>query len=121
MPFIKLAALWGLMAFALGGCIKLQVLPEDSIQHSVDAGKSLIDQAKFSRSGGKKMTLANEVKLTAGVEQLVARQACLAELTARAQEASSRRAYEVVSEKTHLGKRDALEFIGCELVVYVWN
>ena len=35
------------------GCIKLQVLPEDSIQHGVDAGKH-IDQAKLARAGGKK-------------------------------------------------------------------
>lgn len=106
---------------ALGGCIKLQVLPEESIQQGVDAGKNLIDQAKLARAGGKKMTLATEVKLAAAANQAAAEQTCLSELKTRATKASSKRAYELVSEKTHLGKRDELEVIGCEILIYVWN
>lgn len=113
--------LYSLCVLALSGCIKLQVLPEDSLQHGVDAGQKLIDQAKLARAGGKKMTLATEVKLTPAVNQGAAEQACLAELKTRATQASSKRAYELVSEKTHLAKRDGLEVIGCEILIYVWN
>ena len=110
-----------LFVVSLSGCIKLQVLPENSIQHGVDAGKQLIDQAKLARAGGKKMTLATEVKLSAAANQALAEQACLSELKTRATAASPKRAYELVSEKTHLGKNEGLEIIGCEVLIYVWN
>ena len=121
MPIRLLRPLCCLLVVSLSGCIKLHLLPEDSIQHSVDAGKNLIDQAKLARAGGKKMTLASEVKLSAAATQKAAEQACLAELKTRAAQASSKRAYELVSEKTHLGKTDGIEIIGCEFLIYVWN
>jgi|GEM_PF-3479049 len=119
-PF-KRYSLCSCLVISLSGCVKVQILPEHSIERGVDAGKDLIDQAKLARSGGKKMTLATEVKLSSAPQQAAAEQACLAELTARATAASSKRSYEQVSQKTFLAKRDGIDVVGCEILIYTWN
>jgi hypothetical protein len=97
------------------------MLPENSVKNGVDAGKNLVDQARYVHSGGKKITLATEVKLTADITQSNAEKLCLAELRNRATAASSKRPYELVSEKTSIANRSGTEVVGCEISVYVWN
>jgi hypothetical protein len=96
-------------------------LPENSIKNGVDAGKNLVDQARYARAGGKKITLAGEVKLTAGLTQNDAEKLCLAELKNRADAASSKRVYELASEKTTIANHGGTEVVGCEILIYVWN
>lgn len=120
MNIIKLG-LVSALAFNLGACVNLQILPENSIKNSVEAGKNLIDEAKVKSSGGKKMALSSEYKIETGQTRPEAEKACLSEIKARANEASPKRNYELVNEKTRLGKNGEATTLTCEISVFVWR
>lgn len=120
MNIIKLG-LVTVLTIHLGACVNLQILPENSIKNSVEAGKNLIDEAKVKSSGGKKIALSTEYKVEAGQTRPEAEKACLSEIKARASEASPKRNYELVTEKTRLGKNGEAAVVTCEIAAFVWR
>lgn len=104
----------------VSGCVKLQILPDDTVKNTIRTTKNLYDEAKLKRSGGERRSYARQVRILEYATQVDAETGCVAGLLQKAAAESSNSRVEKVSETVSIPESGDSGVIACELIAYVW-
>ncbi len=105
---------------SLAGCVKLQILPEDTVQNSIDAGKNLYTEYKLEKSGGEKREFSKQLVIADFDSTTEAETACLSELKLNVTKQSVKKAPEFLSEKLVVVPESNGSILECRIEAYVW-
>ena len=115
---IKLGCITSL-SLALSACVKMQVLPEDGIQKSINAGKGIYTDTKMLITGGVKKSVSKQVNREDYENITVAEQTCLDSLKQRLIAESTENPIEILYEKIAI-VTDQQKIIECQIEAYIW-
>ncbi len=110
--------LWITILFS--GCVKLQILPEDSVKNGISAAKNMYNESSLKRSGGVKKVYLREVVLNAYSSEQEAERACFANLMGRATSESPIREPIIISERAALRQNNQDTVLECQYEAYIW-
>ncbi|WP_025820349.1 hypothetical protein [Shewanella marina] len=115
---IKLGCITSL-SLALSACVKMQVLPEDGIQKSINAGKGIYTDTKMLITGGVKKSVSKQVNREDYENITEAEQTCLDSLKQRLIAESTENPVEILYEKIAI-VTDQEKIIECQIEAYIW-
>lgn len=115
---IKLGCITSL-SLALSACVKMQVLPEDGIQKSINAGKGIYTDTKMLITGGVKKSVSKQVNREDYENITEAEQTCLDSLKQRLIAESTENPIEILYEKIAI-VTDQQKIIECQIEAYIW-
>lgn len=101
---------------ALSGCVKYQLLPDDTIEDTFDSTKQLYDEHKLKRTGAKKREYAIELEAKPQ-DWTQSSKECFDLVNQRAAEQSSRPPA-VVKESSKFDKTAGV--VQCQITAYIW-
>lgn len=109
-----------LVCVAVAGCVKLQILPDGTVENTIKSTKDIYEESRLKRSGGEKRHYSRQVNASEYETQVDAEIDCIAGLLQKATGESASRAAEKVSETVSMSEMNELKVIDCQLVAYVW-
>ena len=115
---IKLGCITSL-SLALSACVKMQVLPEDGIQKSINADKGVYTDTKMLITGGVNKSVSKQVNREDYKNITEAEQTCLDSLKQRLIAESTENPVEILYEKIAIVP-DQEQVIECQIEAYIW-
>lgn len=109
-----------LLSSLLGGCIKLNIAPENAVKSSFEAGKSLVDEARLKHKGGQKKDVSRQVLISAYKDRAEAEKYCFYELKDNLNRESTQKPPVVITEQVVIVDGLKNNTIECRIVAYIW-
>ena len=107
-------------AVGLVGCVKVNILPQDTVKNSIAAGKTIYDETKLKRDGGKKRVYSKQVVVTEYANKTEAEETCIAALKTKLTDESIVREAVVTTERVIVVDGFANNTIECQITGFVW-
>lgn len=109
-----------LLSSLLGGCIKLNIAPENAVKSSFEAGKSLVDEARLKHKGGQKKDVSRQVLISAYQDRAEAEKHCFTDLKDKLTRESTHKPPVIISEQVVIVDGLKNNTIECRIVAFIW-
>lgn len=116
----KIGILAVVFALLTTGCVKVQLLPEDAVKNTWNAGKNMYDERKLKKDGGEKREFSIQIGISDYSSRGNAEESCMMSLRDRLESESTKRESVILEERVFIV--DGLEnnVIECQIVGFVW-
>lgn len=108
------------VALFLNACVKVQVLPKDTVKNTFRAGKNLYDETKLKRQGATKREYSSQEVVADHPSRKQAEASCISMLKERLKQESTKQDAIVSSESAMLVGDSSDRVIECQVTGYVW-
>lgn len=117
----KIGATLVALATLTTGCVKVQLLPEDVVKNTWEAGKNLYDERKIKNDGGEKKEYSSQINISDYSSRTDAETSCMESLKNRLKIESTEREPIITSEKIFIADGLENKVIECQAIGFIWQ
>ena len=109
-----------LLVVFLSGCVKVNLLPEDTVMNAIEAGKSFYDEASMKKRGGVRREYSKQVSVGDYASKEAAEADCILSLKTKLNQASATIPAPIVSERIVIVPGSYNTIVECKVVGFIW-